>query len=207
MTTAPRITETRIDAWTVIGTIAALLLISVLILQPEVNGENILTALRVSSATTAIPFLLLFALTPFDRAGTPAHRWLGEHRAEAWLILTASHLVHLGQIGLYYRLGESCPLTVWLITIPVWLVMLAVTLVLLTRPHWLAGGAPGGSRCAGALYAAGLWIVWLVFLLAFALGSAAGKLLAYNLPALVLFLAAALGWWLPALRRLLAAGR
>lgn len=95
----------------------------------------------------------------------------------------------------------------WLITIPVWLVMLAVTLVLLTRPHWLAGGAPSGSRWPGALYAAGLWIVWLVFLLAFALGSAAGKLLAYNLPALVLFLAAALGWWLPPLRRLLAAGR
>ncbi|MEB3332478.1 MAG: hypothetical protein VKI83_08310 [Synechococcaceae cyanobacterium] len=202
MTTAP-----RIDGWTVIGSIAALSLISVLILQPQVNSDNILTALRVSSATTAIPFLLLFALTPFDRAGTAAHRWLTGHRAEAWLILTASHLVHLGQIGLYYRLGQTCPLTVWLITIPVWLVMLAVTLVVLTRQQLLAGGGSGGSRWAGALYAAGLWVVWLVFLLAFALGSAAGHLLAYNLPALVLFLAAALGWLLPPLRRVVAAGR
>ncbi|MEB3166742.1 MAG: hypothetical protein VKO65_08740, partial [Cyanobacteriota bacterium] len=120
-----------------------------------------------------------------------AHRWLAQHRSEAWLILTASQLVHLGQIGLYYRLGKSCPLTVWLITIPVWLVMLAVTLVVLTRPQLLAGGGSGGSRWAGAFYAAGLWVVWLVFLLAFALGSAAGHLLAYNLPALLLFLAAA----------------
>jgi hypothetical protein len=52
-----------------------------------------------------------------------------------------------------------------------------------------------------ALYGAGLWIVWVVFLLAFALGSAAGHLRAYNLPALVLYLAAALGWFVPWLRR------
>jgi hypothetical protein len=200
MTTAP-----RIDGWTVIGSIAALLLISVLILQPEVNSENILTALRVSSATTAIPFLLLFALTPFDRVGTAAHRWLEQHRSEAWLILTASHLLHLAQIGLYYRLGESCPLSVWLVTIGVWLVMVAVTLVVLTRPQLLAGGGSSGSPWIAGPYTGGLWIVWLVFLLAFALRSAAGHLLAYNLPALVLFLAAALGWLLPPLRRVLAA--
>lgn len=102
---------------------------------------------------------------------------------------------------------RGCPLTVWLVTIPVWLVMVAMTLVVLMLPHWLAGGAPSSSRWAWTLYVAGLWIVWLVFLLAYALGSAAGHLLAYNLPALVLFLAAALGWVLPPLRRVLVAGR
>lgn len=193
--------SSAIDGWTVIGSAAALLLTSVLILQPSVNQQNILTALRVSSATTAIPFLILFALAPLDRPGSAARTWLLNHRTETWVILTLSHLLHLVQIGLYYRLGQSCPLTVWLVALPVWLVMVAVTLAELGVVPWLAAAAESDGPRGGWLYQAGLWLVWLVFLLAFGLGTAARHLMVYNLPALVLFLAAALGWLVPGLRR------
>ncbi len=63
-------------------------------------------------------------------------------------------------------------------TLPVWLVM--VTLSELGIGPRFAAGSEGRRPWSGRLYAAALWIVWVVFLL----GTASGHLIAYNLPAL-----------------------
>ncbi|NEQ51178.1 MAG: hypothetical protein F6K11_13750 [Leptolyngbya sp. SIO3F4] len=42
------------------------------------------------------------------------------------------------------------------------------------------------------LHAIGIWYVWLIFTVAFSLGSLAKHLMFYNLPAFILFIAAAI---------------
>jgi hypothetical protein len=76
-----------------------MMLCSGLILYPIATDANILTSLRVSSVTTALPFLLVFTAKPLARlnVGGGIGVWAQTNRASLWLILTASHLIHLAQ--------------------------------------------------------------------------------------------------------------
>lgn len=177
-----------------------MMLASGLILYPKTTDENILTALRLSSVTTAIPFLLVFIAKPLAVVASDLGRWVQSNRRYLWLILTISHLIHLYQILLYYQLGQSCPLIVWAITSPLWIIMVLFAGGELSRPNFFAQIFPTReTRALNLLHGIGVWYVWLVFTLAFGLGTVAGHITFYNVPAFVLFLAGAimhgiLGW-------------
>lgn len=175
--------------------IAAILMIlcSGLILYPIVTDDNILTALRVSSVTTALPFLLVFTAQPLARltVGRGLGTWAQTNRRYLWLILTASHLLHLAQIALYYRQGQSCPWTVWAVTSPLWIIMVAFSGVEWVKPQQIDQVVTAAKSPLTLLYWLGNWYIWLVFALAFGLGAIGKHLVFYNLPAFVLFLAAA----------------
>lgn len=55
------------------------------------------------------------------------------------------------------------------------------------------------NRKLNVVYQLGNWYIWLIFTLAFGLGTLAKSLLFYNIPALILFLACAIAycmtWW------------
>lgn len=170
-------------------------LISGLILYPKATDESVLTALRVSSLTTALPFLLVFVSKPLVQLNVwrELGRWAQNYSATLWLILTLSHLLHLYQISVYYHLGNSCPWTVWLISSPLWIVMLAWSGVEIFQPQGISQFSRN-QRSRGLMlsYAIGSWYIWLVFALAFGLGTLTKHLLFYNLPAFLLFVAAAI---------------
>jgi hypothetical protein len=122
--------------WSVVALATVfMLLASGLILYPKITNENILAALRLSSLTTAIPFLLVFIIKPLRGIADNIARWLQNNRRYLWLILTISHFIHLYQIFLYYQLGKSCPLTVWLVTSPLWILMAAFSAIEIAKPE------------------------------------------------------------------------
>lgn len=180
----------------------AIILSSSLILYPEPTSENILTALRVSSVTTAVPFLLVFAARPLAMLSLSRElgQWAQANRRYLWFILTISHLLHLYQITLYYQLGQSCPFIVWAITAPLWIIMVLFSLVEGVNPHLFDRLYQGrGNLGIKVLHGLGSGYVWLVFTLAFGLGVFDKHLLFYNVPALASFLAGAflcgITWW------------
>ena len=163
--------------------LAALLMMlaSGLILYPKTTHENILTALRLSSVTTAIPFLLVFIAKPLTVMASDLGQWAQHNRRYLWLILTISHLIHLYQIVLYYQLGQSCPVIVWAITSPLWIIMVLFVGVDLSQPTSFARFFQSReSRALKLLYGIGVWYIWLVFTLAFGLGTVAKHLLFYR---------------------------
>ncbi|MDJ1182927.1 hypothetical protein [Roseofilum casamattae] len=169
-----------------------MLLTSSLVLYPTLTDDNILIALRLTSVTTAFPFLLLFVAQPLATRSYEVRQWLDRDRQNLWHILSISHFIHLYQISLYYQLGHSCSLTVWLVTSPLWIVMAIVSGIELIRPdlmnRFYQGQAP---KSFALLYRIGVWYIWFVFTLAFGLGTMGKHLLFYNVPALILFLAGA----------------
>lgn len=177
-----------------------MILASGLILYPKITSENILTALRFSSVTTAIPFLLIFVTKPLTVITDEFGQWVLENRRYLWLTLTISHLIHLYQIVLYYQSGQSCPLTVWMVTTPLWVIMVFVSGTEILQPQLFnrlyQAKAP---RRLSLLYGIGIWYIWLVFTLAFGLGAVAKHIPFYNIPAFALFLAGAIIngiiWW------------
>lgn len=197
--------------WSLVALSAVfLLLLSALILSNGLDEVSILLSLRVSSLTTALPFWLVFALGPLQRLGLVQRRgdWLHQHQRDLWVIAGLSHLIHLGQIGLYYKLGQSCPLPVWLVTAPLWIILTLFALFALIQPDWVVQnvrnsifGSSGNSfpslKTKALVYEWGSWYVWLVFTLAFVVSIFAQHLLFYNLPGAVLFMAAALLRLLP----------
>lgn len=187
--------------WTsVLISTVTMVLASGLILYPEISSENILTALRFSSVTTAIPFLLIFVAKPLTGMTDELGRWLLDNRRYLWLTLTISHLIHLYQIFLYYQSGQSCPLTVWMVTTPLWIIMVFVSGIELLQPQNLdrlyRTNAP---RTMSLIYGFGIWYIWLIFTLAFGSGAVAKHIPFYNIPAFVLFLGGAIvnrmTWW------------
>ena len=192
MNVADRKQATVIEAgWITVATIF-MLLASGLILSPEVNETNILTALQVSSLTTALPFLLLFIAKPLGLLRKDIKQWIQISHRSLWLILTISHLIHLYQILLFYQQGQSCPLLVWFITSPLWAIMVFFSLIEVGRPEVAIAFFQNQSQGIWRiLYNAGLWYTWLVFTIAFGLGSIAGHLTFYNLPAFICFLSGA----------------
>uniref|UniRef100_B8HLR8 Ferric oxidoreductase domain-containing protein n=1 Tax=Cyanothece sp. (strain PCC 7425 / ATCC 29141) TaxID=395961 RepID=B8HLR8_CYAP4 len=177
-----------------------IVLTSALILYPKLNDENILTALRFSSLTTAMPFLLLFVVQPLAVVRRRVRPWLQDNRRYLWLILTISHLIHLYQIYLFYQLGKSCPLTIWLATTPLWIIMIIFSAIELIAPNLLGYTyKANGATALNWFYKIGTWYIWLVFTLAFGLGVVANHLPFYNIPALVLYVAGAMiygmVWW------------
>ena len=183
----------------VISTIL-IILSSSLIVYPQITDENILTALRFTSLTTAIPFLIFFIAKPFVVIKNELGQWLKNNHLYLWLILTISHLTHLYQIFLYYQLGEICPLSVWLVTSPLWIIMVIFSVLELIKPQ-LSDSLYQEStpRLLSILHNISIWYIWFVFTIAFALGTIGKHLLFYNIPALILFLAGAIfprivGW-------------
>lgn len=186
-------------------------LLSALVLSNGLDEASIGLALRVSSLTTALPFLLIFALEPMLRFGVTnsTGRWIQQHQRDLWVLAAVSHLIHLGQIGLYYKLGQSCSLWVWVVTSPLWGILSLFGCAAMFQPSWLAprtartnifrsptSGFPSAQTKA-LIYQCCSWYVWLVFALAFILGTASQHLLFYNLPAALLFLAVAMLRCLP----------
>lgn len=181
---------------------AFMLLASGLILYPETTNENILTALRLSSVTTAIPFLLVFIAKPLAMMASNLGRWLQSNRCYLWLILTISHFIHLYQIVLYYQLGKSCPLIVWALTAPLWIIMVLFTGIELSQPNFIEQIFQARqTKAMNLLHRIGVWYIWLVFTLAFGLGAVARHIPFYNVPALMLFLAGAIMHWIVGWRR------
>lgn len=196
-----RIQRQSFLGWTgVLISTVFMLLASGLTLYPQITSENILTALRLSSLTTAIPFLLVFVTKPLTVTTDELGQWLRNNRSYLWLALTISHLIHLYQIILYYQLGETCSLTTWLVTAPLWIIMVLFSVTELLRPeifdYLYQAHAP---RRLNILYRLGLWYIWLVFTLAFGLGAAEQHIPFYNIPAFMLFVAGAIFngimWW------------
>lgn len=178
-------------AWVgVVVATLALFLTSHLILYPQPTPETLLLALRVTSLTTALPLWLVGVAGPIALVSRELAQWVQTHRRYLWLALTASHLIHLYQIALYYQVGQQCPPLVWAITIPVWGVMVGVAAVEWLRPQWIDGLDQRTATLGGLwLYGIALGYVWLVFTLAFGLGAIAHHLPFYNIPAFLLFLA------------------
>lgn len=114
--------------------------------------------------------------------------WIQRYYRELWAITAVSHLIHLAQIRLYYTLGQSCPVLVWVVTLPMWLTILGIGSTAVFVPRWFDIFQSQNPR----LYEIGSWYSWFVFTLAFSLGAATQHLLFYNLPAVILFIAAAL---------------
>ena len=196
-----RIQRQSFLGWTgVLISTVFMLLASGLTLYPQITSENILTALRLSSLTTAIPFLLVFVTKPLTVTTDELGQWLRNNRSYLWLALTISHLIHLYQIILYYQLGETCSLTTWLVTAPLWIIMVLFSVTELLRPeifdYLYQAHVP---RRLNILYRLGLWYIWLVFTLAFGLGAAEQHIPFYNIPAFMLFVAGAIFngimWW------------
>jgi hypothetical protein len=184
----------------VIITTILMILVSGLILYPKITDENILTALRFSSLTTAVPFLLFFIAQPLTTVSQELGGWIQNNYRYLWLILTISHLIHLYQIFLYYQLGQSCPLTVWLVTAPLWMIMVIFSGIELMKPQLVDSLYSANSpKLFSLLYHISLWYIWLIFTLAFGLGAIAQHIPFYNIPAFVLFLAGAIFygivWW------------
>ena len=194
--------QTVLAWWGVAIATMLMLLVSGLILYPETTDENILLALRVSSVTTALPFLLVFVAKPLRQLNGVSlmGQWIEGQRRYLWLILTLSHFLHLYQILLFYQFGESCSLTVWAITSPLWVLMFLFSGIELVNPQLLDRTSQASHSTVLTLsYDCGCWYIWFVFTLAFALGTAGKHLLFYNIPALILFLAGAIAyglvWW------------
>ena len=179
---------------------AFMMLASSLILYPKTTNENILTALRLSSVTTAIPFLLVFIAKPLTVMASDLGRWVQSNRCYLWIILTISHLIHLYQILLYYQLGQSCPLIVWALTSPLWIIMVLFSGLELSKPNFFQQIFQARqTKVQTLLHGIGVWYIWLVFTLAFGLGAIARHLPFYNVPAFALFIAGAImhgivGW-------------
>lgn len=177
-----------------------MLLASGLALYPKITSENILTALRLSSLTTAIPFLLVFVTQPLTATTDELGKWLKSNRSYLWLALTLSHLIHLYQIVLYYQLGETCSWTTWLVTAPLWIIMVLFSVTEMVKPeifdYLYQAHVP---KRLSILYTLGLWYIWLIFTLAFGFGTAAQHIPFYNIPAFMLFIAGAIFngilWW------------
>jgi hypothetical protein len=172
-----------------------MVLISGLILYPSLTDANILTALRVSSLITALPFLLVFSAKPLVQLNVMSSlgRWSERNSGTLWLILTISHLLHLYQIGLYYRLGQSCPWTVWVMTAPLWVLMLIWSGVEIFQPQVFTQlYRSQRSKQWNLFYGVASWYIWFVFAVAFGLGTVMQHILFYNLPAFGLFVAAAI---------------
>ena len=186
----------------------AMFLFSGLILYPKVTNENILTALQVTSVTTALPFLLVFTAKPLTLFSLSRNlgQWAQTNRSSLWLILTISHFLHLYQIWLYYQQGQSCPWYIWAITSPLWLIMGLFSAVELFNPQLFDRlSRVHGNRGLKIVHGVGSVYIWLVFTLAFGIGTLEHHLLFYNGPAFVLFLSGLLSWpmmWL--LRRAIA---
>lgn len=173
-----------------------LLLSSALLLSNGVDEPSVILSLRVSSLTTALPFLIVFAMQPMQRfrLTRKTGQWAQQHFRELWIIAAVSHLIHLAQLGLYYQLGQACPPLVWAVTIPVWIILVLFAAISIFQPGWFS---PMPHPQKGLLYKTGSWYVWLVFTVAFTLSSAAHHLLFYNLPSASLFVAAAVMRLLP----------
>ena len=171
----------------------AMLLTSSIILYPQANDTSILIALRVSAMTTAIPFWLVLIASPIARINPTVGQWLQAHRFPLWLILTISHFIHLYQILLYYQFGNSCPLLVWTVTVPLWIIMFSFSILNIFNPQFLGNRHPGLSRMT-VLRGMGMGYIWLVFMLAFGLSAAANHMPFYNIPGVVLYAAAAIFW-------------
>ena len=178
--------NTKPMQWAAVGfAILLIALLSNLSLYPQTTAENVPIALRITSLTTALPLLLVFTARPLPLISRPLAQWVHAHYRELWLVLTASHLIHLYQIGLYYQLGQQCRLTVWLVTAPVWGITVIFAIVAIARPQWLEQPSSRGLKW---LLGLGLAYVWGVFTLAFGLGAIARHLPFYNIPAFLLFL-------------------
>ena len=177
-----------------------LVLTSALILSNGLDEASIFLALRVSSLTTALPFFLVFAMQPLQRLRITREMglWAQQHARDLWVIAAVSHLIHLAQIGLYYSLGQSCSAISWALTAPMWLILIVFAGLAIVQPSWFnficaaeyaAEKAPSSKA---RLYQLGSWYVWLIFVGAFVGGATAQHLLFYNLPAAILFIAAAI---------------
>jgi hypothetical protein len=185
-------TRTLLGWSSVVISTVLMVLASSLILYPSPTLVNILTALRLSSVTTALPFLLIFVARPlvFLTGLGDLGAWIQANRRYLWLMMTVSHLIHLYQIRLYYQLGQSCPPLVWMITAPLWIVMVLFAGIEIFQPQRLAGLYQGrNTDVMTLLHKIGGGYIWLVFTLAFGLAAVDNHLLFYNVPALVLFLA------------------
>ncbi|MEM9088078.1 MAG: hypothetical protein AAGC93_04970 [Cyanobacteria bacterium P01_F01_bin.53] len=187
-------------------TVASLFLVltSALILSNGLDEACIFLALRVSSLTTALPFFLVFAMQPLQRLGLTREMglWAQQYARDLWVIAAVSHLIHLAQIGLYYTLGRSCSAISWALTAPMWLILVWFAGLAIVQPSWFNSICADDSAAEyvaekapltrARLYQLGSWYVWLIFVGAFVGGAAAQHLLFYNLPAAILFIAAAI---------------
>ena len=171
-----------------------LLATSALVTSPVVTNENILIALRLSSLTTAIAFWLVFVTKSMIKLNYQIGSWLQENRRYLWLIATISHFIHLYQIYLYYQLGNTCPLPIWLITSPLWIFMGLFATIEIIQPKLLdrISSTDKSTKYWNWFYTFSNWYIWLVFTLAFSLGTIGKQLLFYNLPASILYLAGAI---------------
>ena len=154
-------------------------------LYPQPTSDNVLIALRITSLTTALPLLWVFTAQPMALIFRSWAQWIQDHYRELWLVLTASHFIHLYQIGVYYQLGQRCPLTIWLFTAPVWGIMAIFSTIAIARPQWFKRPP---SLALKWLLGLGVGYAWFMFAAAFGLGAIARHLPFYNIPAFLLFL-------------------
>jgi hypothetical protein len=111
-----------------IGTVV-MMLVSALIVYPKITIENVSISLRISSLITAIFFLLVFIAKPLTKINSELGNSIEHNRSYLWLVLTISHLIHLYQIWLYYQLGQSCPVFIWLATLPLWIITVVFAVI------------------------------------------------------------------------------
>lgn len=132
-----------------------ILLTSALVLSNGLDEASIFLALRVSSLTTALPFFLTFSMRPLQRFRVTREtgQWVQQQHRELWVITAVSHLIHLAQIALYYSLGQSCPLLVWAVTLPLWITIVGFAVIAIIYPQWFTNSRPQNLR----LYEIGIW--------------------------------------------------
>jgi hypothetical protein len=119
-----------------IGTVLMMLVSALtLIVYPKITIENVSIALRISSLITAIFFLLVFIAKPLTKINSELGNSIEHNRSYLWLVLTISHLIHLYQIWLYYQLGQSCPVFIWLATLPLWIITVVFAVIEIINPQ------------------------------------------------------------------------
>lgn len=179
-----------------------ILLVSGLIFYVGVNEDSTRTVLRFTSVTSALPFLLVFLSKPLSYFQRTQEFSQGtrDNRRYLWLTLTASHLVHLYAIFVFFQLKvKEIPGSV------LWMGGIAYAIILifggieLVKPSLFDEARNSQSNSfINWIYGSGIWYVWLLFFLTY-LGSATGlsalaqgRQMFYTIPGAIVFLAAAL---------------
>lgn len=178
-----------------------ILLASILIFYVGIDEKSTRTVLRFTSLTSAIPFLLVFMSKPFSyiQKTQEFSKWTQYNRRYLWLIFTASHLIHIYAIFVFFQLQvKEISGYIWWAGGIAYVIILIFATIELVSPNLFDEATLTKFRFLKLIYTSGIWYVWLIFLLTY-VGTASslsavakGRITFYTIPMIIIFLAIAL---------------
>ncbi|MBO9677251.1 MAG: hypothetical protein J7556_03385 [Acidovorax sp.] len=199
MLTTPSHSGSRHSPWAVLGWISLLLLLmaaAILALMPDVQGLRQL--IRATARTSLVLFVLAFTASAQWRLWPGAwSRWLRTHRRQIGLSMAVSHAIHAAAIAGF---AWMAPADFMAQTNPGSLAtggLAYAFIALMAATSFDRTAAWLGPRAWRGLHWAGMYYLWISFLVAF--GKRLPQSEGYALPMMVLAAALALRLW-PAAR-------